>query len=204
MLIEVGDKDDVKIIKEARLDRVGLSVNEPRKLDPCVVIYDVEKDWKVEELKEDLVSKNFRGLSESEVNEIKEDLVFRHAFKSKNENRVNWIVQLPCKGFHKLRENGRAFMMWRAYRVKEYINIARCYKCHVYGHIAKHCGEPKQLCETCGSTEHTREACKDKDSPKCPICIKHKRKDVEHSLRSKNCPEYIRQVELYKNKIKWS
>ncbi|EFN70070.1 hypothetical protein EAG_00044, partial [Camponotus floridanus] len=44
----------------------------------------------------------------------------------------------------------RIYMMWRRYRVKEYLSVTRCFKCHGYGHIAKNCACPDQLCEICG------------------------------------------------------
>lgn len=204
MLIEVQSNEDVKMIKEANLDQIGLSTSRPQKIDPTLMIYDVEKEWKPEELREEFMAKNFDNISKEEKEKLGGMVKFRHAFKTKNASRVNWIVQIPAKLFGKVVDEGRVFMLWRTYKVREYINIARCYKCHMYGHVAKYCSVQKQICETCGDSDHTRDNCKKKEDPQCPVCIRHKRKDVRHSLRSKTCPEYLRQVELYNQKIQWT
>lgn len=74
----------------------------------------------------------------------------------------------------------------------------RCFKCHAYGHIAKNCESPDQLCETCGSKDHLKTTCKQGDAPSCINCIRNKRKDSKHSVRSEMCPEFRRQVEIYR------
>ncbi|KOC58612.1 hypothetical protein WH47_06590 [Habropoda laboriosa] len=94
-------------------------------------------------------------------------------------------------------------MLWRVYKIKEYINITRCYKCHAYGHVSKHCSAT-QTCECCSSPDHLHEKCPTRTKPKCPLCTRFKRKDTNHSVRSKECPEYKRQLELYKDKVQWT
>ncbi|XP_053993909.1 uncharacterized protein LOC128884518 [Hylaeus volcanicus] len=204
VLLELESKKDVDIVKGVGLDGRGLSVAAPKKLDPVIVIYDVEKDLKPEELKEDLISKNLVATDDQFKEELKEKVIFRHSFKTSHPDRVNWIVQLPGKAFDTLLNSGRAYMFWRSYRLREYLNIARCFKCHMYGHVAKYCTTPKQLCEHCGQPDHAREDCKKKDHPQCPACVRLKRKDVDHSVRNKSCPEYLRQVEIYRNKVQWT
>ena len=93
--------------------------------------------------------------------------------------------------------------MWRSYGVKEYVNVTRCYKCHGYGHMAKACSAQNQLCNMCGSKEHLRMDCPKKNEPECINCIRAKRKDIKHEVQSRECPEFKRQMELYKSRIKW-
>ena len=78
-------------------------------------------------------------------------------------------------------------MMWRSYRTREYVNITRCYKCHGYGHIAKVCNSPDQLCSVCGSKEHLRADCpkkNDDNSPKCALSAGN------HTANYKGCEIY--------------
>lgn len=89
-------------------------------------------------------------------------------------------------------------MLWRVYRLREFYNTFRCFKCQGHGHIAKYCNAPDQLCENCGSKEHNREECNKKDKPTCINCIKAKRKEVNHSVKNKSCPEFQRYLEIYK------
>ena len=133
------------------------------------------------------------------MNEIK----FVHHFKVKDEKRVTRVVQLPGKSYLSILKKGRVFIMWRSYRVREFLNITRCYKCHGYGHIAKYCNSPDQLCSLCGSKEHLRNDCPRKSHPECINCIRARIKEVTHKVHSKDCLEYQRRVELYNNRIQW-
>lgn len=85
-------------------------------------------------------------------------------------------------------------MMWRTYKIKDYINITRCYRCYGYGHTAKTCSSMDQLCELCGDTEHLKNECPNKNELTCLNCHRSKRKDVKHGVKSFSCPEYIRWI----------
>jgi rRNA maturation endonuclease Nob1 len=50
-------------------------------------------------------------------------------------------------------------------RVKKYVNILRCYKCHAFGHMVKICSSPNTYCKTCGSREHQKKECTQKEGP---------------------------------------
>ena len=202
LVIEVIDNSDVETIKRCDLDKVGLVVEKPKEIHPSVIVYDEEKEYKKEELKEDLIRKNLGEVSESEFAELTNEIKFVHNFKIKDGNRVNWVIQLPAKYYTSILNKGRVFMMWRFYRTKEF-NITRCYKCHGYGHIAKFCDTPEQLCSMCGSKDHLRNDCPKKNNPECVNCVRDKRKDTKHEVHNRECPEYKRQLELYNNKIQW-
>lgn len=45
-------------------------VERPKKVNPSIIIYYVEKEYKEEDLKENLIRKNFGELSDSEVPEM--------------------------------------------------------------------------------------------------------------------------------------
>ena len=70
-------------------------IERPKKINPSLIIYDVEKDYNEEELKEDLIRKNLDHVSDSDVEETRNTIKFVHKFRTKDERRVNWIVQLP-------------------------------------------------------------------------------------------------------------
>lgn len=163
----------------------------------------MEEDYKKEELLENFVSKNLSSNYNKRIQEIKSEIDFKHCFRAR-EDKVNWIVQVPSEIYSELISKEKIYMMWRIYRVKEFLNTVRCFKCHAHGHIAKYCSSPDQLCETCGSKEHKREDCPKKDSPVCVNCFKTKRKEINHNVKDKKCPEYQKYLEIYKAKIKWS
>lgn len=129
-------------------------------------------------------------------------IILKHQFKI-NENRINW-VQVPGKYLHKLVSLGKVYLQWRIYKIKEYVNVTRCFKCHRFGHIARVCSEQEQICETCGNKGHIKKDCTKKDSQQCINCVRVKRKEFnKHDTRSKDCPEYKKQIELYHSRVKW-
>lgn len=201
IIVEVKDRQDVDLIKQMDLKKMGLRTGEPSRLNPSLIIYDIELEHKVDELEEDLINKNFENLDKRILDELKKDINFKFSIKG-SESRVHWIVQMPGLLYRNLIMKSRVFMMWRTYKIKEFLNT-RCFKCHGYGHIAKNCELPEQLCETCGSKDHIKAACSKRDTPSCINCVRNKRKDVNHNVRNLLCPEFRRHVEIYRHKIKW-
>ena len=72
VVVEVMSQDDVEAIKSCDLKKLGLVVERPKKIDPSIIIYDVEKEYKAEELKEDLIKKNLQLGSDDETDGIKD------------------------------------------------------------------------------------------------------------------------------------
>jgi len=202
IIIEVNDDKDCNLIKGSKLEEVGLKTQEPTKLNPTVIIYDVERDLQVDEMKDELIGKNLNHFDNEYISEIKDEIKFLRSYKTK-EDKSNWILQIPGRLHESLVDRGRIFMSWRTYRVKEYLNLTRCYRCYGFGHTAKMCKHTDQLCETCGDTKHLKNECPKNDDPQCSNCLRNRRKDIKHSVRSKLCPEYIKFSDIYRSRIKW-
>ena len=65
----------------------------PKKVNPSIIIYYVEKEYKEEDLKENLIRKNVGELSDSEEDtEMQNEIKFVHSFRIKDEKRVNWVI----------------------------------------------------------------------------------------------------------------
>lgn len=90
LMVEVMTQSDVEAISSCDHNKMGFVVERPKKIDSSVVIYDVEREYKKEDLKEDLfIKKNFEGSSDSELDKLKKAIKFTHSFKTKDERRVN-------------------------------------------------------------------------------------------------------------------
>lgn len=50
IVVEVKDRKDVEIIEEANLGDIGLKAGEPNKINPSMIIYNVEPGCDVDEL----------------------------------------------------------------------------------------------------------------------------------------------------------
>ncbi|XP_039313845.1 uncharacterized protein LOC105203452 [Solenopsis invicta] len=202
LIIEVDSKKDVEALSKVDLSKKQLKIEQPKKFLPSLIVYDVEKELKEDEILQNLINKNFDHLSDVELDKLKEVVKVRYRYRNR-ENRLNWIIQMPGKYLSYIVNKGRVYMQWQTYRAREYINISRCFKCHSHGHVAKICTNPDQLCEICGSKEHLKKECDKTEEPRCMNCIRTRRKENRHSVRSKDCPEYLKQVDLYHNKTKW-
>ncbi|KAK2575333.1 hypothetical protein KPH14_012899 [Odynerus spinipes] len=157
LLMEVNSKEDINLIKNANLGDIGLKAEEPRRLKPSLIIYDVEKDLTVEELKLDLVEKNIIFKDENSKLDVMGKIDFVHKFPNKT-GRLNWIVNLPGTIYKELISKG-------------------------YGHIAKNCSSLDPLCEYCGKNDHCSNDCANKEKPTCINCFRSKRKETTHSNR---------------------
>jgi len=74
VVVEVKDRNDVELIKQADLKRIGLRPDEPNKLNPSLIIYDVESEYKVDELKEDFIYKNFDNVDERQFETLRKEI----------------------------------------------------------------------------------------------------------------------------------
>jgi len=166
IIIEVKDEKDLNLIKGSKLEEIGLKTQEPAKFHPTVIIYDVEKDLQVEEMIDELIGKNLNHVDKEYLSEIRNEIKFIRSYKVREE-KLNWIIQIPDPLYGILVDRGRIFMSWRTYRVKEYLNLTRCYRCYGFGHTAKMCRHTDQMCDICGDTKHLKNECPRKDDPQC-------------------------------------
>lgn len=80
--------------------------------------------------------------------------------------------------------------------VKEYCNIAMCYNCCYFGHVAKHC-KLEVRCYKCGQ-KHESKNCKEETPLNCINCERLRLKERIHSARDPNCPAFLQKVTKYK------
>lgn len=194
----------MKKIKE-KLDPIeDLKVERPRKLKPSIIIYDVDNSVSKEEILEELWSKNLERLG---LNRSTNDhwATIRFGIKSKIKNTTSWIIEVSGEIKRKLKEQGRLFIGWRAYRLNDFIGVTRCFKCLGLGHSMKYCKQEEHTCGICADSGHISKDCpKKREGYSCVNCKRSRRKVFKHNVNDRNCPEYQRICELQRNKIDYS
>jgi len=110
LVMEVDSARDKELIKAAKLDEIGLKLEEPKRIKPSLIIYDVENEFRSEELQQELLWKNIDNITEENIDEISKKVEFKHCFGVKNSNRVNWIVQLDGGLWRQLIASAKVYM----------------------------------------------------------------------------------------------
>lgn len=90
-----------------------------------------------------------------------------------------------------LQQGERIKIGWVNCRIRERVEVKRCFKCQGYGHLARTCSGPerKNNCWKCGGENHRAKDCKEK--PSCMICKGNGAKDAQHTTGSSKCPAYV-------------
>lgn len=149
-MIEVGSAEEAgKILNNQQLEDNGMTATKTKALKPIIMIYDVEKGQREERMLE-IYEKNLEdnGLT---VQEFKAEFSVRHAFENRRRGRgeqtkkdegeettkENWVAECSGRVRNLLRERDKIYIGWECCRVKDYVDLARCYKCQRYGHVAK-------------------------------------------------------------------
>lgn len=186
--IETMSESELKRITEcAKFAEIGLKVEMPRKIGPKLIVYDVPNELSNEDLMEEMYEKNLRGqVPEDEFRE-------RVRIVSRNNKRDaicgNVILEVSSRVKTIVCNEGRVFVNWSAFRIREFVNVLRCHKCYALGHMMRECSEKERLCQRCGQGGHMMKECR-KDRV-CRNC-KMRGNKCDHSILSDVCPEYMR------------
>lgn len=186
IVVEIVIENELKRIKEcARFGKIGLSVEMPRRIGSKVIMYDVPNEMTSEVLMREIYKKNVKGcVSEGEFKE-RVRIVSRGG--KKDAACGNVVLEVPSKMKNVLCNEGRVFVCWKAFRVKEFVNVLRCHRCYAYGHMMREYVEKERLCQKCGLSGHMMKDCKKEYA--CRNC-KVRGCKYDHSVLSDECPEY--------------
>lgn len=205
VIVEAESEEGAEaLMKQKALEEAGLKVGKPDRKRPIVMIYDVGSDLKDEDILDEVFSRNMNG-SEIQEEEFKREFKVRHRYKDKRlpGKKCHIVVECSVRVRNWLRSKERLFIEWQSCRVKDYVDVARCYKCQRYGHIAKHCSGEKMACSYCAG-EHTFKDCPKKNNKDRVCCINCKREgrvDDKHDAGWRGCPAYEKAVKRNNEKI---
>ncbi|KAH0944402.1 hypothetical protein HN011_012227 [Eciton burchellii] len=180
VVMEFDTRDDLQKFKE-HPKLISLKIEEPKKRNPLMILYDVDSSLTASELKENIIQQN---LHQHTVEE--EDIVPRFKTGPRNKPTVHWVIQMaPSVRKYVLQQGNRPYMGFSSLKVRDFLQVARCLKCHDLGHVAKQCSGEERY-GRCGATDHKKSACKSENQ----VCIPCNKRKLKCNTKREDCTSY--------------
>ena len=183
---ENDKKTFVEEMKKKRAE-VKARVEEP-KVNRCrLILYDVERCWSAEQIRERINRQNFGG------DEVATETSLKFCFRQgpKEGSIMHWVMEATPETRLKLMEKRQIYLGYTRHTVRDFIAVTRCYQCHKYGHPARYC-RGDITCGHCAKIGHDAKDCTDKDAdPRRINCITGKQRQTNHEVTDRNrCKSY--------------
>lgn len=160
LLVKPADEATYEALK--RLESEGKGLKEEKARWPTVLVYDVDRDIGKEKLAGQIADQN------PELGLDKEAVVPLFMKGPKTEELVWWVCSVRPSAFKLLVGKG-LFIGLNKCKVKEYVDVVRCFKCQHFGHRASRCQQKEDTCGRCAVKGHRASDCK--GAPvKCANC----------------------------------
>lgn len=206
-LLNLESEQDVKLVEEGTGE--SLVTVRPGKISPRIIIFDVPKILQEDELISQLLNKNCANVGP--INELKSEIKTLFRVKAKqgsnnakdNSSKNHIVLSVSGRICRALVGIGRVFVDFNSFRVQEFVSITRCFRCQGFGHTSTVCRRDKVICSYCGGEGHNHKDCQNKSGAPCCFNCKLKKNDSGHEASQKTCPEYLRNLEMYKKKINY-
>lgn len=109
--------------------------------------------------------------------------------------KINWVLDVDVDTKEWLLSRKRICFNFTRYRIVEYVNIIRCFRCQAYGHMSGNCSS-EQKCPIC-SGDHRLSECKSVEE-RCANCYFAASGDpCDHRADSSSCPVF----QEYRNSV---
>lgn len=201
VVIESFDEEQQLKLKQAIETNDKIEVKITKNQNPMFIVTGILKGYSDEEFIEELERSKYEILDDLGVN-IKDKIKVVTKRQCRNELKRNWILKAHSNITKWFLKKGTVFFDLMSVNVVEYFNLAICFKCSGFGHVAKYCRQESCCCHKCGGA-HEAKACNE-EKYKCPNCTKMKLPELEHSARDQQCPVYKRRLENYKSSINYN
>ena len=160
------------------------TMNRTRKMTPKVMICNVYKDERKEDLIKNMIERNVFLKHITDIGE-KITLMFE---KKAAGNTVHYIVKCDPEIRKLIMNNGaRIKLEWGVYNVRDRYWVNVCHHCQRYGHIEKYCTakEEPPFCRHCGD-RHKSDEC-NATAKKCINCVRYRYPETNHEVGDKRC-----------------
>ncbi|CAH0703354.1 unnamed protein product [Spodoptera exigua] len=193
VIISTESKGDIEKLRQStQLSSSGLSVDEPKKRNPRVVIIGVPSTMPDNEALTCLYHQNLaEKLENCSLDSFLSTTKMSHKSGRRDAATCNYVIEVTAATRKALMSQERVFINWSSCPVRDFTLVTRCYKCQQYGHAAKSCRQTSFTCSHCGEQGHTIKDCtKKSDEPKCATCL-HYKKPANHTTV---CNQFARSV----------
>lgn len=112
----------------------------------------------------------------------------------RNPYKENVYLRGPTDIIKHLLKSEKIYLDFQTIYVNEATQLALCFRCCRYGHVAKHCKETTPSCYKCGDGHDGNTCDKDLDKYNCTNCERLRLTPRRHQARDTNCPIYIRKL----------
>lgn len=201
LIVESYDKNQQAKLQSAIKTNDKFKYKENENTDPMFVITGIEKGFTNDEFMDELERLNNDIVEELQTS-IKDKIKVVTKKQCRNPSRENWILQAPAKIAKWFLKREKIFFDLVTVYVQEHVNVAICYRCSRFDHVAKYCTEEK-CCHKCGGRHFGKDCEIVFEKFKCPNCEKMKYPDLNHSARDTNCPVFKRRLDRFRNNINY-
>ncbi|KAJ8727548.1 hypothetical protein PYW07_001667 [Mythimna separata] len=203
LIISTETKEDLdKLKKTVQLASSGLTIDDPQKRKPRIIVLGVPASLAENEVFNCIYDQNLTDkLPTMTKDAFLTSIKLSHKSGRKDAENCNYIIEVPASIRKALIVQDRLFVNWTSCPVRDFTLVTRCYKCQQYGHAAKTCKVAAPTCGHCGEEGHTTQDCTKKaDTPKCATCLRFK-KPANHKTGDPECPAKKSAENRYINSI---
>lgn len=190
-------------LKNTLENKTNIKVKENEQINPMFMVTGILKGYSNTEFVEELIRMNDEIETELNIDNIQNKIKVITKKTCRNPTKENWVLQAePAIAKWFLKQETVNFDLMKVY-VQEHFNLALCFKCCGFGHVAKYCNE-NLSCHKCGANDHSGSDCQSMEL-KCVNCLKmkYKAEESQHSARDMNCPVYQRKLKNYQCQINY-
>ncbi|XP_063391292.1 uncharacterized protein LOC134676842 [Cydia fagiglandana] len=144
VIISTDSKDDITKLKEqVQNTSADLTINEPQKRKPRIVVVGVPSALQDQEVLNCIYEQNLAdNLQDVSLEKFLTSIKLSHKSGKKNAETCNYVIEVPAHIRKFLISQNRVFVNWSSCPVRDFTIVTKCWSCHQYGHAAKSCKQP--------------------------------------------------------------
>lgn len=193
------EEEAKRLVNAPGLKEAGLRAEVAGKRLPRVIIFNIPVATTEAELRDAIIASTQEAVNPEVLNTIR----LSHKAGPRT-GKCHFVLYVPAKIREALINDGRLYMGWESFPVKDFCGVVKCTRCHLYGHMAKQCTAKTAVCGHCAIEGHDRAECPNGRAPaKCPACARHK-KPHHHAATDPDCPARQYAVTQERNRTDYS